>query len=247
MKNLEENCRDRLLTGSAESNVSAQPAVSYRAGEDLQFFARNPKILTVVLPIVVFSSIFGIYVLDLPVAYYCRRFNPDKVVLFGLITDFGHSAWYILGSLLLFLAFKYLYKRKIYSHRALFVFLSVVVSGISADILKFVFGRYRPNMFFEKKMYGFAFFSLSNSVTSFPSGHAACVAALAFSLYLLYPRYKYIYAILALPVILSRVIIGSHFLTDVVVGSCLGILVTTYLGHLFERKGVELVSPFHSF
>ena len=246
MKKPEENYQDGLLAASVESSLPARPAISYDA-EDFQFFARNPKILTVFLPIVVLASIFGIYALDMPLAYYCSRLDYNTMVLFGIVTEFGHSGWYIPGSFLLFLTFRYLYKRKIYSNQALFVFLSVAVSGLSADILKFVFGRYRPDMLFEKKMYGFAFFSYGYSATSFPSGHATCVAALAFSLCLLYPRYKYIYALFALPVILSRVIVYSHFLTDVIVGAYLGILLTTYLKYLFEQKGVELVNPFGSF
>jgi membrane-associated phospholipid phosphatase len=236
MKNPERNGRDSLLSGSIESNVSNQRSVSYRAGKDLRFFPHHPKILTVYLPVVVLTSIFGVYVLDIPIAYYCKSLDGDTSALFSFITKFGLSTWYILGSLLLFFTFKYLYRRKIYANQALFVFLAV-------DILKFVFGRYRPEMLFKQNLYGFSFFSLGSSETSFPSGHATCATAVAFSLYLLYPKYKYFWAIFALPVIASRVIIGSHFLTDVVVGAYLGIGITTYLRFLFKNKGIELGDP----
>jgi membrane-associated phospholipid phosphatase len=63
--------------------------------------------------------------------------------------------------------------------------------------------------------------SLPNS-TSFPSGHAATAFATATAVAVLYPRLKWPLLAVAALVALSRVYLGVHFWSDVVVGSLLG-------------------------
>jgi membrane-associated phospholipid phosphatase len=57
---------------------------------------------------------------------------------------------------------------------------------------------------------------------SFPSGHAATAFAAAVAVGLLYPRLRRPLLALAALVALSRVYLGVHFVTDIVVGSVLG-------------------------
>lgn len=57
---------------------------------------------------------------------------------------------------------------------------------------------------------------------SFPSGHAATAFAAAVAVGLLYPRLRKPLLALAALIALSRVYLGVHFVTDVVVGSALG-------------------------
>jgi membrane-associated phospholipid phosphatase len=58
--------------------------------------------------------------------------------------------------------------------------------------------------------------------TSFPSGHAATAFAAAVAVGLLYPRLRKPLLALAALIALSRVYLGVHFVTDIVVGSALG-------------------------
>jgi membrane-associated phospholipid phosphatase len=68
--------------------------------------------------------------------------------------------------------------------------------------------------------------------TSFPSGHAAAAFAAATAVGIFYPRLRVPLYTLAALVALSRVYLGVHFWSDVLVGSLLGLavgLATTYV------------------
>jgi membrane-associated phospholipid phosphatase len=61
--------------------------------------------------------------------------------------------------------------------------------------------------------------------TSFPSGHAAAAFAAATAVGMLHPRLRVPLFALAATVALSRVYLGVHFWSDVLVGSLLGVAV----------------------
>jgi undecaprenyl-diphosphatase len=62
---------------------------------------------------------------------------------------------------------------------------------------------------------------------SFPSGHSITAFAIAVSLGLFYPAIFPGLLFLAVSVALSRILLGMHFLTDVLAGAALG----TVLGY----------------
>lgn len=57
---------------------------------------------------------------------------------------------------------------------------------------------------------------------SFPSGHAMSAFAIAVPLCILYPQLEAGLLALSVSIAVSRVILGMHFVSDVVVGSLLG-------------------------
>jgi len=59
-------------------------------------------------------------------------------------------------------------------------------------------------------------------VFSFPSGHSTTAFAVAVSLGSFFPEILPVMLLLASNVAVSRVVVGMHFLTDVLVGSGLG-------------------------
>jgi membrane-associated phospholipid phosphatase len=202
--------------------------------------ARMAASFAVVLLLIILSYFF----LDIPVTLYCKGLNKGILDFFGIVTEFGISTWYLVGSLVLFLFYRFFQRRPIYAHRALFLFSSIAFSGIIADIIKVIIGRYRPEMFFEKGLYGINFlnFSLSNfshGLTSFPSGHTATTFALAWALALFFPRTRIPLFCFAVIVGASRVIITSHYFSDALGGAYVGVMSVIFLKEIIcslDRK-----------
>lgn len=59
---------------------------------------------------------------------------------------------------------------------------------------------------------------------SFPSGHSMTAFAVCISLSMFYPALLPMLSLFALSIAASRILLGMHFLTDVIVGSILGAL-----------------------
>jgi lipid A 4'-phosphatase len=114
-----------------------------------------------------------------------------------------------------------------------FLFAAVAASGLIVDLLKVVFGRARPKLLFAAGTYDFTWLGLGANYWSFPSGHAATAAALMTALWCLWPRHLLFYIALAAMVAASRVVIGAHYLSDVVMGAFIAVLVTRALAALF--------------
>src|SRR6185437_4617967 len=72
-------------------------------------------------------------------------------------------------------------------------------------------------------LFGFTWGSPHANAWSFPSGHSVTVAALAVALYAIYPPAWPAYALLALAVMASRIILDQHYLSDVIAGFYIGI------------------------
>jgi lipid A 4'-phosphatase len=107
-----------------------------------------------------------------------------------------------------------------------FIFVAVGASGLAVDALKILVGRTRPKLFFADGTYDLTWFGLSADHWSFPSGHAATAAALMTALWCLAPRPLWLYVAGAGLVASARVITGQHYLSDVVAGAVIGVLVT---------------------
>ena len=203
---------------------------------------RTAKIILISFPLLVLFCVIGYFFFDLPIAQNCKSiFSSNKIRrILKDISKLGIATFYLICSAVLFVFFRFIKKRKIWSNRALFVFLSISLSGMLVLITKFIFGRYRPKMFFTEQLYGFEFFQLKGKITSFPSGHASTIVALMLSLYFINPKYRVIYFIIAFVVVISRVLVCHHYLTDVVVGSYVAAITTLCLKQFLDKSGVAV-------
>ncbi|MBV9552058.1 MAG: phosphatase PAP2 family protein, partial [Alphaproteobacteria bacterium] len=68
-------------------------------------------------------------------------------------------------------------------------------------------------------------------------GHAATAAAVMTALWCLWPRPLYLYIAAAALVALSRVWTGAHYLSDVIAGAAIAIVVTRALAVWLARRG----------
>jgi membrane-associated phospholipid phosphatase len=188
---------------------------------------------------------------DRPIALSMQSLPPDITAPFSYITRLGKPTISLVTFGVLFLLFytasglkrwakHYRCLRK-YAWIFLFIFISIVVSGLITDLLKIIFARYRPAMFCEAGKYGFIFFKFSPArILSFPSGHANTIFAFMTALFLIAPRYRFACFIFASLIASSRVITGAHFPSDVVAGAYLGVIIPLYLKGLFLFLGIDI-------
>ncbi|HEV2673232.1 MAG TPA: phosphatase PAP2 family protein [Aliidongia sp.] len=188
--------------------------------------------------------------IDRPLALYFKADDDRLVLWFRWITQFGLGwGWLVISAVLgfgLWAASRApragaLRERLVaWSLVPTFVFLSVLVSGLVADIVKIILGRTRPKLLFLDGSFGLTGLSFRSDHWSFPSGHVTNVAALAAALTMLWPRHVAAYALFVALIALSRIATTQHFLSDTIGAAFLAILVTAYIRGVFTRSGLAL-------
>ena len=195
--------------------------------------------------------LLGLTVLDEPLARLCKETVSGEFEGFlKVVTDLGIAGLWLIPSILLCLLFLLCRRvalspagREHYTRLAWapgFVFLSVAVSGLIGDILKFVVGRTRPQLLFEQDLATFEPFTHGWAYNSFPSGHSQAIFAAMVALTLVFPRYDRAYLALAVLVAASRVLTTVHYFSDVVAGAWLGIFVTLALARVLAMHGIPV-------
>ena len=119
-----------------------------------------------------------------------------------------------------------------------FVFVSVALSGIVANVIKVIVGRGRPKLLDQTGLTGFEPFTLDGTFHSFPSGHTNTAFALAIAISLLIPRWRGGLLAFASVVGFSRIVVNAHFLTDVIGGAALAVPTTWWLRQRFAAHGL---------
>jgi membrane-associated phospholipid phosphatase len=189
----------------------------------------------------------SVALIDRPVALWVQSLDPALRGAAGRFSDLGLSTGWLIGSALLTLAGFAIARRstdaaarrrwRSYALAPLFVFAGVAVAGLTTDLVKALLGRFRPKLFFRDGSYGFDFLHTRADYVSFPSGHATTAFALATALTLLWPRPAAAYVAVALAIAASRVLSNAHWLSDVLAGGLVGVLVTLALRALFAAHG----------
>lgn len=119
------------------------------------------------------------------------------------------------------------------------VLISFLVSALLAQLMKNLFSMPRPKEFFSPGQYTYFIDGITNrGFSSFPSGHTTSVFALATMLALFEKNKKWniLYLLVAVGVGYSRIYLGQHFLSDVLAGSLIGMLLSVLVHWLFPEK-----------
>ncbi len=104
--------------------------------------------------------------------------------------------------------------------------MAAPISFIAKSVTKYVFGRINTREWLlAPTEYGFHWFSGDDRYSGFPSGHMAVFAALIAVLWRLHPRYRPPYLAILLLLALALIATNYHFLSDVIAGAYLGLLV----------------------
>jgi len=123
--------------------------------------------------------------------------------------------------------------------------VSLAVAVAIKDQLKFAFGRTWPETWINNNpsliqngVYGFNPFHGGLSYASFPSGHTTAVCAVVSVLWVCYPRFRALYALIVAAVVVGLLGADFHFLSDIVAGGFLGFS-TGWLTVLFWDIGED--------
>ena len=98
------------------------------------------------------------------------------------------------------------------------VALSVLLAMVLVTLIKFFIRRERPQPPGE-------FVAFQYDLYSFPSGHSARMIALAVSILFFYPLLGWVLIVVTLGVVTARIAVGIHYISDIIVGICVGTLV----------------------
>jgi lipid A 4'-phosphatase len=191
---------------------------------------------------VLFTNKFDLWVNSLFIKFNYGVGSAYLKDFFIGITDLGNSLWYFLFfSFLFFSSFlmktlniigkeKYFYLKKF----SIFSFSYLLLVGIITQIIKHIVGRPRPNHSQLDGSFEFNFFSTESSFHSFPSGHSSTIIAITMIIALTIPNLRYFFYFFGFLIALSRVVVGAHFLTDVIGGGIIAIGVYKIFDYLIK-------------
>jgi membrane-associated phospholipid phosphatase len=107
--------------------------------------------------------------------------------------------------------------------------LAFLVAMVAASAIlhgtKLLLGRRRPRDYFQHGLSGVRAFALDGQYDSFPSGHAVTIFCVAVFLSAMLPAFAPAWFALAGFLALTRAMLTSHYLSDVLCGSALGVIV----------------------
>lgn len=167
---------------------------------------------------------------DKQITQFINTFIPHTPffdTLFSFLSLIGGPSLFIWIIIVVFLMF---FEEKKDIRFAVYFFSSMLLTVLLTNgVLKNIFARQRP----FSPPYG------CPTDFSFPSGHASIAFAAAFILASFDTKRKYIYYSIASLIALSRIYLGCHYVSDVVSGAILGILISFFvlsMGYLIHKR-----------
>ena len=191
-------------------------------------------ILQVIGVLVISTAAWHIW--DIPLAEFWHNAPEESIFvkIFTFLNIWGDSKYCLVPSGMIFLAFNRYFP--ILAKKAAFVFVSVASGGILVNIVKVIVSRARPVLWFTSETYGFYWFQIDYHFLSFPSGHSATAMGLAMALSRIHPGWCKVYLLAGALIAASRMVVGAHYFSDVMVGGLLGAVVTSWVWDRWFRE-----------
>ncbi len=188
------------------------------------------------------------FLIDQPVSEAMQQWPDAERAFFRAITDLGKSDWLLIPTLItgliagaaLWMPLRYSWRWAMRGTVLLsgYIFATIAISGLATVLLKRIFGRARP-MYIED--YGVLnlrpFEWLDWSFHSFPSGHTTTAVALAVILRTFTNgRYHGWIIGFGLAIGMSRIVVGDHYLSDVIAGAFVGLTTAIVIRDYFVTR-----------
>ena len=100
-----------------------------------------------------------------------------------------------------------------------FLFTAIALPGLFVAVLKYLIGRARPLVRPDPDPFLYAPFIWRADHASLPSGHATTAVAALVAVSLIWPRLRVPFALYALVICASRVVLDAHYVSDVFAGA----------------------------
>ncbi|MFC4892525.1 phosphatase PAP2 family protein [Pseudofrancisella aestuarii] len=234
---MKNNFKENLL--EAKDLLKSEKAYNFSIPKYLQL-----KYTFIPLAIVIILTFFYI---DTPVEKMVINLPIEFTYFFKKITDFGKAAWIIITCVIIIICRLFTDTERLEERTsnlmntstlyASFILVSVSISGIIGQIIKSIIGRARPSLF---EQYGSAYFHHFNffdaPFASMPSGHSTTIGSLFVCLFFIFPRFKYLWIVLAIFFAASRIFVRAHYPSDVIFGLALGSYTSIYLYYWLKNR-----------
>jgi membrane-associated phospholipid phosphatase len=190
----------------------------------------------------VFAVVVCYYYVDRPVAFFVHRHEIPRFEEFRWLTEPPPLVQSWSPLLLVALAVRRAFGPWPRWQATLFLAcVCVIVADQFRQSLGDLCGRYWPETWHDNNpsliknnAYGFHPFQVGDDVGSFPSGHAARIAGFFSVFWLMLPGGRWLYALIAIPMLLALIAMDYHFVGDVIAGTTIGALVGAWAVHLCQ-------------
>jgi len=180
--------------------------------------------------------------LDIPVALFVKNHLyaspqwanitsdlPDLLLMVVLLSMLASLSVYLRRS-----------RKGIYDATTVFarlVLWAAPASYLTKMVLKIFFGRVNTRYWLEQpNLYGFHWFQLHEHCRGFPSGHMLVIVTLLAALWRFYPKSRPLCLVTATGLGAALVATNYHFVSDVIAGTYLGLLVEAVAFRLLFRE-----------
>lgn len=195
----------------------------------------------------IFAVVICYYFVDRPVAFFVHDHEISKVQEFRWFTEPPPLVQGWSPLVLVALAIRRAFGPwRVWQQTLFIACVSLIVADQFRESLGDICGRYWPETWHDNNpsligtgAYGFHPFEVGDDTGSFPSGHAARIAGFFAVFWLLLSRGRWLYALIAIPMLLSLIAMNYHFVGDVIAGSVVGALIGTWAARLSLTEFTE--------
>ena len=152
-----------------------------------------------------------------------------------------YGAWHwLMGVTMVGFAISWMRRQREWVRILAAMMIASSIAGLSADCIRGITGRTRPNADVPQAWYGMHHDSMwlvgRHAYNAFPSGHTAAATAFAMVLWLSHRKRGALLLLGAAVVAGSRIYLGEHHFSDVIAGAILGVGVATWVWFRLMNK-----------
>ncbi|MDF1757474.1 MAG: phosphatase PAP2 family protein [Legionellaceae bacterium] len=196
-------------------------------------FMLKPWVIITFLLLIIISFMY----IDTPLALYVNSLDLRKnTPVLTWITFLGAARIYLIAIPILALVATYIFNKKILGLKIWMLWIIQLYPAVVTFVLKNFIGRARPFVYFDDKTFGFFGWTSYSEFHSFPSGHTTSMTTLMMGFIILFPKYRVFVSVMGFLVILSRVLLTFHYLSDVLATFYLVMLELGLLMYVVRRK-----------